>query len=97
MKPPVTTKKGKEKRSPKRSGRIESEQESKKPLFELLRKIRKEIAQKKNVPPYVIFHDKTLLEMCEVKPKTELEMLQINGVGAHKFKLYGDAFLNAFS
>lgn len=62
-------------------------------LFEQLRQLRKKLADEQRVPPYVIFHDKTLLELSQVKPKNEEEMLAINGVGKHKFKLYGATFL----
>jgi ATP-dependent DNA helicase RecQ len=62
-------------------------------LFELLRKKRKEIADTYNVPPFVIFSDKTLTQMATVYPQTPEEMGRINGVGSVKLKRYGTRFL----
>jgi len=62
-------------------------------LFQALRKKRVEIAHRQKVPPYVIFHDKTLLEMATNAPKTDREFLQINGVGESKLARYGKDFL----
>ncbi len=63
-------------------------------LFEILRKKRKEIAERKNIPPYVIFSDRTLIHMASVYPRIESEMLNISGIGYTKLKKYGDIFLN---
>lgn len=63
-------------------------------LFERLRVLRKAIADEKQVPPYVIFADSTLLEMAEEKPTNRLAMLAITGVGMVKFENYGHAFIN---
>ena len=62
-------------------------------LFEALRKRRKEIADQNDLPPYVIFHDATLMQMAEHRPTTEAELLSINGVGESKLERYGKAFL----
>ena len=62
-------------------------------LFEKLRQLRLELASKQNLPPYVIFSDKTLYELAEIQPQTTLEMLQIKGVGENKLQKYGAAFL----
>ncbi len=62
-------------------------------LFERLRSIRKRIAGKSRVPPYVIFSDKTLHEMCRHFPKTASEMRRISGVGDVKLERYGEEFL----
>jgi ATP-dependent DNA helicase RecQ len=64
-------------------------------LFEVLRKLRRELAQKKGVPPYIIFSDATLEEMAAVKPTNDEEMRNISGVGERKLHLYGDTFLQA--
>jgi len=58
-------------------------------LFELLRAKRKELADTKGIPPYTIFHDKTLAEISSVYPKTPDEMLDITGIGNAKLKKYG--------
>jgi ATP-dependent DNA helicase RecQ len=62
-------------------------------LFERLRSIRKKIAGENRVPPYVIFSDKTLHEMCRQFPKTASEMRRISGVGDVKLERYGKEFL----
>lgn len=67
------------------------------PLFETLNKLRKEIAQKEGVPPYIIFSDLTLMEMAEKKPQNRWEMLKIRGIGNQKFKNYGDLFLKTIN
>lgn len=63
-------------------------------VFELLRAQRLELAREQNVPPYVIFHDKTLVEMSEQKPQKLEEMAAISGVGESKLKKYGQIFLD---
>ncbi len=68
-----------------------------KSLFEFLRNKRKEIADKKNVPPYVIFPDKTLIEMSTYYPKSLAEMRTIHGVGETKLKKYGNPFLKTIN
>lgn len=62
-------------------------------LFAKLRKLRKSIADKGNVPPYVVFNDATLLEMAEQQPTRESELLAINGVGQRKLEKFGQSFL----
>jgi len=64
-------------------------------LFEILRALRKELAQKAKVPPFVIFTDATLSSMCTSCPTTKEQMLSISGVGETKFKNYGEIFINA--
>jgi ATP-dependent DNA helicase RecQ len=62
-------------------------------LFERLRTLRKGLAEAGKVPPYVIFSDKTLHEMCRHYPATAAELRQITGVGDVKLERYGDAFI----
>ena len=62
-------------------------------LFELLRKLRTELASEEGVPPYIIFSDKTLIDMCVKLPENEDQFLDVSGVGAHKLEKYGDRFL----
>lgn len=66
-------------------------------LFELLRKLRKEVADGENVPPYIIFSDVTLREMSALLPKNEAELMQIKGVGERKLEAYGPTFLKAIN
>lgn len=62
-------------------------------LFEEMRSLRSQLAQEKNLPPYVIFSDKTLMELAEKQPQTSLEFLQIKGVCKSKLDNYGEQFL----
>jgi ATP-dependent DNA helicase RecQ len=62
-------------------------------LFDRLRTLRKGLAEAGKVPPYVIFSDKTLHEMCRHYPATAAELRQITGVGDVKLERYGDAFI----
>ena len=63
------------------------------PLWHALKAKRMELAKEQGVPPYVIFHDSTLLEILNHKPGSLTEMSQITGVGQAKLERYGDAFL----
>ncbi|MBU0650309.1 DNA helicase RecQ, partial [bacterium] len=62
-------------------------------LFELLRQKRKQLADAINMPPYIIFSDRTLIEMSVFFPQNKKELLNISGVGQHKIEKYGDIFL----
>jgi len=62
-------------------------------LFERLKALRKEIALKKNLPPYIIFSDTTLKEMAVRFPRSSEDFHSIIGVGEHKLRKYGDIFL----
>ncbi|MCY3727750.1 MAG: DNA helicase RecQ [Nitrospira sp.] len=62
-------------------------------LWEALRKARTALAKEQGVPPYVVFHDTTLRELVQLKPTRLVEMERIQGVGEHKLRKYGEAFL----
>ncbi|MDQ6931595.1 MAG: DNA helicase RecQ [Candidatus Eremiobacteraeota bacterium] len=62
-------------------------------LFEALRRLRKSIADKQGVPPYVVFSDATLREMARLKPATQSAFLNVSGVGDVKLQRYGKAFV----
>ncbi|HHP7240010.1 DNA helicase RecQ [Longibacter sp.] len=62
-------------------------------LFEALRSCRTRLAKDQDVPPYVVFGDKTLLAMVEYRPATSTEFRRLHGVGDVKLERYGDAFL----
>ena len=62
-------------------------------LWEALRQCRKRLADEHDVPPYVIFHDATLMEMVHLRPLNEQQLLAINGVGQGKLSKYGGDFL----
>lgn len=65
------------------------------PLYHELAQLRQKYARDEKVPPYIVFSDRTLLEMVNKPPKTENEFLSINGVGPVKWQKYGVPFLNA--
>jgi ATP-dependent DNA helicase RecQ len=64
-------------------------------LFERLRALRKELADERGVPAYIVFNDSVLLEMARSRPATPSGLLEISGVGPAKLERYGDAFLQA--
>ncbi len=73
---------------------VEIEFRSSNDLFERLRKLRRSMAVKQGVPPYILFSDATLSEMAERKPTNEWEMKDISGVGNTKWERYGQAFVD---
>ena len=62
-------------------------------LFNQLRILRRELAERDEVPPYVVFNDATLQEMARIRPQSLSELRQISGVGAVKLERYGEAFV----
>jgi ATP-dependent DNA helicase RecQ len=65
------------------------------PLFQRLRALRKSLADRQDVPAYVVFSDRTLWDMIERRPETREELMAVHGVGRVKQERYGDAFLEA--
>jgi ATP-dependent DNA helicase RecQ len=80
-----------ERRIEKEQQRVSEDSE----LFMILKELRKQISQKEGVPPYIIFHDSSLKDMCRVLPQNKTEMLQVSGVGEVKYSRYGQEFLTA--
>jgi ATP-dependent DNA helicase RecQ len=66
-------------------------------LWEALRDCRRLLAEEQGVPPYVIFHDTTLLEMCSLLPADLAEFGNLNGVGERKLEKYGQEFLQVIN
>ncbi|KHD86751.1 DNA helicase RecQ [Heyndrickxia ginsengihumi] len=62
-------------------------------LFERLRALRKQIADRENIPPYIVFSDQSLSEMSSKLPNTKEQLLSVKGVGQRKLDQYGDDFL----
>lgn len=62
-------------------------------LFEKLRSLRMTLAHEQGVPPYIIFNNSTLEDMCRLKPQTMPELLEVSGIGEIKAKRYGERFL----
>jgi ATP-dependent DNA helicase RecQ len=67
------------------------------PLFDELRRLRKELADAEGKPPYIVFGDATLVQMAREKPQTEQDLLTISGVGQAKLEKYGADFLDAIT
>lgn len=63
-------------------------------LFEILRALRRSIAEREKVPPYIVFADNTLRELSDSIPLTKAEMLKIKGIGEVKYERYGEEFLS---
>ncbi len=72
---------------------VASLDDSDKELFEELRALRRELADEAGVPPYIVFGDRTLLEMVSRRPRSEREFLLVSGVGEAKLERYGAQFL----
>ncbi|MCD7745590.1 MAG: DNA helicase RecQ [Lachnospiraceae bacterium] len=66
-------------------------------LFEELRQLRLTIAREEGVPPYIIFSDKTLIDMSDRVPHDKTSMLKVSGVGEAKYEKYGGRFLEAIT
>ena len=66
-------------------------------LFARLRALRRDIAQEIGKPPYIVFSDKTLHDMCAKRPRTPVEFLEVHGVGESKLEQYGERFLAAIA
>lgn len=66
-------------------------------LWEALRECRREFAEQQGVPPYVIFHDRTLQEMCITLPQNRAQFARISGVGERKLEKYGPAFIQVIN
>lgn len=62
-------------------------------LFSVLKELRTEIAREENMPPYIIFNDKTLIDMSVKVPVNQQEMLNVMGVGENKYAKYGERFI----
>lgn len=66
-------------------------------LFARLKVLRREIAVQERVPPYIIFGDKTLTDMCKIMPTTMIALLEVSGVGHKKSEKYGESFLTVIT
>lgn len=64
-------------------------------LFEVLRQLRLTIAREEGMPPYIIFSDKTLIDMSANAPRDRANMLNVSGVGEAKYEKYGERFIEA--
>jgi len=62
-------------------------------LFDRLKELRLEIARAEKIPPYIVFNDKTLIDMCAKMPTTKSDMLNVSGIGENKYSKYGERFI----
>jgi ATP-dependent DNA helicase RecQ len=67
------------------------------PLFDALRRLRRDLAAEAGVPPYVIFHDSTLRDLAARRPRSDDDLAQISGIGARKREAYGPALLEVIA
>ncbi len=67
------------------------------PRFDALRALRTRLAREQSVPPYVIFHDRTLRDIAIHHPTTLAELAEIGGIGSSKLERYGEAVLEALA
>ncbi|SDK44796.1 ATP-dependent DNA helicase RecQ [Catalinimonas alkaloidigena] len=63
-------------------------------LFERLRRVRKQLADQRGIPPYQVFSDNTLSDMAQKRPTNRVEMMGVSGVAAKKYESYGEVFIN---
>lgn len=91
---PLVAKKKKEIRVKQKERRNKDWTEVDEGLFELLRRKRAELAQKRGVPAYVIFGDRSLKDMAALKPLTREDFAVVFGVGEHKLKVYSEVFIS---
>lgn len=82
-------------RTQKSGNKINASQEYDIHLFEALRTLRKQLADEEGKPPFMIFSDASLIEMAAVKPRDEIALLSISGVGKYKLEKYGGDFIEA--
>jgi ATP-dependent DNA helicase RecQ len=78
-----------------RSAQIAEQSEADQTLIAALKALRMKLAKEKRVPPYVIFSDKSLIDMAQLRPRDDSEFGMVHGVGAAKLKEFGKVFLAA--
>ena len=83
--------------SPSQAVRIKQGEAYDTALFEKLRSKRKELADKTGVPPYIIFSDKSLIDMCHRRPKTKAEFARVFGVGEQKLEKFSAVFIRVIN
>lgn len=94
---PITLTKRSESKSPKRRKKSVGQIECNEDLFDHLRKLRRQLADERDVPAYVIFSDVSLREMARECPTSVPEFEQIQGVGKQKLKDFGELFTGAIA
>lgn len=84
----------KEEKSKKRKNNAEPYNEE---LFDVLRELRRDIAEENNVAPFIVFSDAVLHQICRTYPRTRNDFLAINGVGEKKYQSYGEIFIKTIN
>lgn len=84
-------------KAPKRGTEAAGAAEGSEALFQQLRALRKKIADAEGKPPYIVFSDATLRQLCAHLPHTPEQFLEVPGVGPHKLQKYGRQFLEAIA
>ena len=79
--------------APERKRSADSHLDYDRGLFELLRNVRRELAEERSVPPYVVFGDASLMQMAYFLPQSRESFSRITGVGATKLEEYGEIFV----
>lgn len=92
---PILLEPAKKKAAPKPAPRIDSWEDVDEGLFEELRQLRRELAQKRGMPAYIIFGDESLRDMARRRPSNSTAFLQVFGVGERKLEQYGTVMLEA--
>ena len=90
----ITEKAKESKKKNSRRTKVALDLDEDKSLYENLKSARQKMAKTRRVPAYVIFHDKTLIELAKAKPQSLDEMLEINGIGESKLKKFGQTLLD---
>lgn len=89
--------KDKPSKTSKRSTKEIAASHGKDDLFEALRSVRLDLAKENNIPPYLVFSDKSLHDMCQILPRNKDEFLMVNGVGQSKCEKFGNEFIKEIS
>ena len=85
------------KRASRRNAAVPGLQENEVELYRTLREVRGQLARDANVPPYIVCHDRSLIDMVRLKPRTRDELKLVHGMGDARVTRYGAAFLEALS
>ena len=93
----VRIKEKKGKSAAAKRGGLEALSDADNQLFDQLRTLRKRLADEQNIPPYMVFSDKTLAELSILKPSTRDEMLAVSGIGEVKLERYAEAFFEVIA
>ena len=92
---PVLKRKARAARSRQRTPTVEGDRSPSDPTFQRLRTLRKQLADARGVPAYIVFSDQVLWDLIDLRPRSPDEMLRVPGIGPAKLEQYGEVFLDA--